>query len=266
MEDNASTNNNNETGSGGTHILLKIAAILISALAFTAIVGAVLSYQGIPVTIPKTIGIIKLIDIFVPLVFSLLIAILYWQLVEVQQDETEIFAQQRTIQQKQRKIEEQQNRPYVVVEDAHYHHGERSFWAKASNFGPAPATNISFGVRLVTPESTEWISSNRMARESDEYNGFVGLGDFLRPDDEYISFKAEYPQIDWPSHITGEYDTIVAQAGLKYNDIREVNYFHELWEAELSQPAPTNFEDITWEFVRDTGTDPGRMTRLSKGR
>jgi len=98
----------------GINIGEKTTIIVIVGVIISPLIGVSLYSVGTTVTIPDTITIFNLIDIFGPLLFSLLIALIYWQLYDVQKSEADIPSQQKEIQSRQRRIEAQQNRPALV--------------------------------------------------------------------------------------------------------------------------------------------------------
>jgi hypothetical protein len=227
----------------------KIAIIVVGAVVFSALIGIFIYSIGTKITVPDTVKVFDLIDVFGPLLFSFLVALIYWQLYDVQKAESSILNQQKEIQNRQRKIEAQQNRPYVVVEDTHEMPDERKVLVKASNFGPAPATNLSLTVRADENEQT--VGARRLRRNEDGYSGYEGLGDFLRPDDEYIQFHVRYPDLNWLSFESQGQSSVVVKAGLEYTDIMDEEYFYPLQRAEVIPKNKTQYPSISWESIRE---------------
>lgn len=91
---------------------VKILIVVLSISLFAAIIGGVLIVMGISVRMSQEISIFDLTNIIGPLLFSLMLVILYWQLYDIQKHQTEI-------QEDQRSIQAQHIRPYIVIEDSH---------------------------------------------------------------------------------------------------------------------------------------------------
>lgn len=234
----------------GTSIVIKVGGLLALAIVFALGIGALLILLETSVETPESVQIFDLVNIFAPLLFSLLVALIYWQLYDVQKFETRILSDQKDIQERQRRIEAQQLRPYVVVEDAHESSDDEIVWVKTSNFGHAPATNISLAVRVKVGEEVNKIGARRTRREEDGYNGFIGLGDFLRPDDEYVQFRVEYPDLNWYSMESEIPESLTLVAGLEYTDITDEVYFYPLQRSEVEPTNKPEYKDIEWEWVR----------------
>lgn len=234
----------------GTSIAVKIGSLIALAIVFALGIGGLLILLETTLEIPESVLLFDLINIFAPLLFSLLVALIYWQLYDVQKFETRILSDQKDIQERQRRIEAQQLRPYVVVEDAHQMPNDEKIWAKVSNFGHAPATNISLAIRAKVGEEVMTVGARRFRREEEGYNGFVGLGNFLRPDDEYIQFHARYPDLNWHPIGYEIHDSLAIEAGLEYTDITDEDYFYPLQRSEVKPGNKPEYKNIAWDWVR----------------
>lgn len=241
----------NEVQRSGTWFGFKVAAILGTIAGGAVFAWYALIALGVDIVVPTVYSVFGLINIFGPLLFSALLALIYWELYEVQRSETEIMNDQSAIQKRQQQIEAQQLRPYVVVEDTHDMTGERKKLTTVSNFGLAPATDVSLEVRMINDGTVYTIGHRRLRRNEDGYEGYLGLGDFLKPGEEYVQFHVRYPKLRW-SRLQDEYDgKITIYSGMKYTDITEREYFNEFQQAEIDPQFEPTYREISWDHARD---------------
>lgn len=242
-----------------TSIPRKILIIALSSAVVSLATGWVLKQSGIYIQVPDSVEMFSLIEILGSLLFSLLAALIYWELYDVQSQQSGIIKEQKDIQDQQREIQSRQNRPYVVVEDSHRIPQDERLQVNLSNFGPAPATNISFLALTADTDSPAVLGVKRANRDEEGYDGWVGLGDFLKPGEEYVSFSSGEPDLNW-SAVTEESEVSVF-AGFKYNDISDKDYVQFLLHAEVDPTVKPDFSDISWSFV--DSSHPAMKSRLS---
>jgi hypothetical protein len=214
-----------------------IAVVLLLSLA----AGGLLRALGVSVTIPESIALFDVIDTIGPLMLSLILVVLYWQLFDVQ-------SFQARIQEKQQAIEGQQIRPYIIIEDSHHHDGEETQRVKASNFGQAPATDLSLVIISEVDSEMKTIGFRRFTRDEGGYNGWSGLGNFLRPGDKYVQFIAQYPTIDWKLFSSQEGEEVPIVLALRYADITGEEYHYLFRMATILPQDEMKLANISWDY------------------